>query len=257
MCARVTRSAEPADPPDAKARFLSAIETTGDGGDGPQRLCGACVQALPVLRAGIVLNVSGVGLEVLSASDPVAEEVEWTQVTLGEGPAVEAIATGVPISLADPGRGDRWPVFLSEIKKLGVDGIYALPLNIGAIKVGVLDLYPAAGESLSGPDFADALAIAEVLTGVLISIGPDGLVPGVLGPWWKQPLSSREVHQATGMVMAQLGVDARSAYVRLQAFAFVNGLLINDVAGEVVSRRLRFQPEPDDGFTSGREAPTC
>jgi len=247
----------PAPARDPKGRFLSAIDSITDLGNGPQRLCSACVLALPVQRAGIVLNVSGVGLEVLSASDAVAETIEWTQVTLGEGPAVDSIATGVPMSLADLSRGDRWPVFLSEIRNLAVGGIYALPLNIGVIKVGALDLYTAVGQPLSAADFADALAIAEMLTAVLLTIGPDGLVPGELGPWWNQPLSTREVHQATGMVMAQLGVDARSAYVRLQGFAFMSGRLLNDVARDVVSRRMRFQPEPDDGLPSGQETPTC
>lgn len=253
----MTPSANPAGPNDAKARFLSAIDTIRDVRDDPQRLCSACVLTLPVQRAGILLNVSGTGLDVLSASDAVAEKAEWTQVTLGEGPAVESIATGLPMSLADPHRSDRWPVFLSEIKSLDVGGIYAFPLNIGVIRVGALDLYTAVGDPLGAQDFADALAIAEILTGVLLSMGPDGLLPQTLGPWWNQPVSSREVHQATGMVMAQLGVDARSAYVRLQAFAFVNGRLLNDVAGEVVSRRLRFQPEPDDGLSSGRDTPIC
>ncbi len=244
-------------PRDAKARFLAAIDTITDLGDGPQRLCAACVMVLPVQRAGIVLNVSGIGLEVLAASDAVAEKVEWTQVTLGEGPAVDSIAAAVPMSLVDPGRGDRWPVFLSEIRNLGLGGIYAVPLNVGAIKVGALDLYSAAGETLCAQDMGDAVAIAEILTAVLLSIGPDGRLPDSLGPWWNQPLSTREVHQATGMTMAQLGIDARSAYVRLQAFAFGNRRLLNDVARDVVTRRLRFHPESDEGLPPGQEAPKC
>ena len=244
-------------PRDPKARFMAAIDTLTHLGDGPQRLCAACVMALPVQRAGILLNVSGMGLEVLAASDAVAERVEWTQVTLGEGPAVDSIAAGVPMSLFDPARSERWPVFLSEVRNLGLGEIYALPLNIGAIKVGALDLYSATGDTLCGQDMGDAVAIAEILTAVLLSIGPDGRIPDSLGPWWNQPLSTREVHQATGMAMAQRGIDARSAYVRLQAFAFGNRRLLNDVARDVVSRRLRFHPEPDEGPTPGQEAPKC
>ncbi len=212
---------------------------------------------LPVQRAGIVLNVSGIGLEVLAASDAVAEEVEWTQVTLGEGPAVDSIAAGVPMSLVDLGRSDRWPVFLSEIRNLALGGIYALPLSVGAIKVGALDLYSATGDTLCAQPRADGVAIAEILTAVLLSIGPDGRIPDSLGPWWNQPLSTREVHQATGMVMAQLGIDARSAYFRLQAFAFGNRRLLNDVARGVVGRSLRFHPDSDEGLTPGQEAPRC
>ena len=246
MWSRIDVDVNSGGPSDARARFLASVDSIADHGDGPQRLCAACVLSLPIQRAGIVINVAGVGLEVLSASDPVAERVEWTQITLGEGPVVDAIARGVPVSLVDLSGSTRWPVFLAEVSDFSLGAIYALPLSIGAIKVGALELYSPVGATLSGPDFADALAIGEMLTAVLLSIGPGGTVPGSLGPWWNQPLSTREVHQATGMVMAQLGVDARSAYVRLQAFAFGNQRLLNDVAGDVVSRRLRFRPEPDD-----------
>jgi|GEM_PF-3083545 len=46
-----------------------------------------------------------------------------------------------------------------------------------------------------------------------------------------------EVRQATGMVMAQLGVAADEAWIRLRAFAFAQG---RDVAREVIARRIRF-----------------
>jgi hypothetical protein len=111
--------------------------------------------------------------------------------------------------------------------------------------VGVLDLYCAPGESLDGPDFADAVAVAELLTAVLLAVGPDGRIPESLGPWWNQPPGTREVHQATGMIMVQLGIDARSAYVRLQAFAFGNSQTLRDVARDVVGKRIRFDPDPD------------
>lgn len=103
--------------------------------------------------------------------------------------------------------------------------MYALPLQVGAIKVGVLDLYRDAEEPLSSADFSDAVEIAELVT-------------ATLGPWWDQPLSTREVHQATGMIIAQLGVDAGEAYVRLQAYAFAHRHLIREVAYDVVERRL-------------------
>jgi hypothetical protein len=129
--------------------------------------------------------------------------------------------------------------------------MYALPLQVGAIKVGVLDLYCAPGDSLDGQDFADAVSVAELLTGVLLAVGPDGRLPETLGPWWNQPLATREVHQATGMIMAQLGIDARSAYVRLQAFAFGNGQPLRDVARDIVGRRLRFKAESDPDASAG------
>ena len=49
-----------------------------------------------------------------------------------------------------------------------------------------------------------------------------------------------EVHQATGMILAQLGIPAQDAFVRLRAYAFAHRRPLGDVARDVVARRLVF-----------------
>jgi hypothetical protein len=51
------------------------------------------------------------------------------------------------------------------------------------------------------------------------------------------------VHQAAGMVAAQLNVSVGQALVRLRAHAFGNGLSLTDVAEGVVARTMRFDDE--------------
>jgi hypothetical protein len=236
----------PPDPLGARARFLAAMEKAAEHGDEPVRLCQACVMSLPVQRAGIAVKAEGMGLEALCASDYIAERVEWAQISLGEGPAWEAMASGGPVIALEFEVGDgRWPVFTAEASASGVGAMYAVPLQVGAIQVGVLDLYRDTPEPLSSTDFADTVAIADLVTSILLTVGRTGRIAEALGPWWDQPLSTREVHQATGIVMAQLSVGAREAYVRLQAYAYVRRRLIHDVSHDVVHRRLRFDPDAD------------
>ena len=49
------------------------------------------------------------------------------------------------------------------------------------------------------------------------------------------------VHQAAGIVSAQLDVSVAEALIRLRAHAFANDRLLTDVAQDVVAHRLRFQ----------------
>lgn len=234
------------DPLGARARFLAGINKASAGGDAPLRLCRACVLALPVSGAGIAVRGGDFGLEVLCASDGVAERVEWLQITLGEGPGIGSVASGGPVVVHDLAVVDaRWPMFVPAAIECGVAAMYAMPLQLGAIRVGVLDLYRDTAARLDSSDFADAVAVADLVTAILLTTGQTGWVNGLLGPWWDQPLGTREAHQATGMIMAQLSVSAREAYVRLQAYAYVNGRLVDDVAHDVVHRRLRFDPEAD------------
>jgi hypothetical protein len=230
----------------AKARFLAAVSKLETAGDDPVHLCQACVDALPVQHAAIAVHVDGAGLEVLCASDDIAEQVEWAQITLGEGPGVDAVTTGGPTVVSDVGRPDgRWPSFAAEAVKSGVGALYSLPLEVGAIRVGVLNLYRDEPAELDPRDFADAVAVAELVTAILLTVGRTGRISESLGPWWDQPLSTREVHQATGMIMAQLGVTAQEAYVRMQGFAYANDRMLSEVANAVVKRVLRFDPDPD------------
>ena len=48
------------------------------------------------------------------------------------------------------------------------------------------------------------------------------------------------VHQAAGMVSAQLAVTIAEALIRLRAYAFTNNCQLSEVSAEVVTRRLLF-----------------
>jgi len=48
------------------------------------------------------------------------------------------------------------------------------------------------------------------------------------------------VHQAAGMISAQVNVPVAVALTRLQAYATARSRLVADVAADVVARRLRF-----------------
>jgi hypothetical protein len=54
-----------------------------------------------------------------------------------------------------------------------------------------------------------------------------------------------QVHQATGMVMAQVGVTIDQAFLLLRARAFAEGLPLAELATDVVARRVRFSVEDE------------
>jgi hypothetical protein len=102
---------------------------------------------------------------------------------------------------------------------------------------------------LTGDDLAEALAFADAATELLLAEHlPGGQVPGSA-----QFFSHRAgVHQATGMVSAQLGIPVSNAFLRLRAHAYATERLLEDVARDVVGRRLRLADEGDNDAESGR-----
>jgi AmiR/NasT family two-component response regulator len=52
-----------------------------------------------------------------------------------------------------------------------------------------------------------------------------------------------ELYQAQGMVMVQLGVGLIEALVRIRAHSYAQDRNLNDVAADIIARKLRFDPE--------------
>ncbi|MGK4592298.1 ANTAR domain-containing protein [Amycolatopsis sp. w19] len=51
------------------------------------------------------------------------------------------------------------------------------------------------------------------------------------------------VHQAAGVVSAQLEIGLPDALARLRAYAYLNDRKLDEVAEDVVRRRVTFRPE--------------
>jgi hypothetical protein len=211
-----------------------------------EQICRACVAGLDVDGAALSLLTRSSARETLWATDPTAELLEDLQFTLNEGACMEAATTGAPVSVPDLAAGvevRRWPVFAAALaEQAEVGALFALPLQWGAINLGVLDLYRRTSGGLAPEQWRDALGAVDVATLLLLSArtDPDDGYDGGLDP----ATSARaEVHQATGMVLAQLDISAEDALARLRAHAFVEQRLLIDVARDVVARRLRFSDD--------------
>jgi hypothetical protein len=221
-------------------RFLAAMQA---GGGGVTAACQACVRVLPVQRAAIVVDERDAGMQPWCTTDDVAAGVEAVQATVGEGPAVDAVATGLPVPVPDlAGDYQRWPGFAAALARTRISGaMIAMPLQLGAVRFGALDLYRDAPGQLDGVAMSAGLHIADLITTRLMVVRPartsdrDGAAP-----WLEEPLASRAIHQAAGMVVAQLEIGVPDAYARLRAYAFGHGMSLAEVAEAVVVRRIRF-----------------
>ncbi|WP_307875237.1 GAF and ANTAR domain-containing protein [Frankia nepalensis] len=216
------------------------------------RLCVGVVSALPVDGAAISVTSAAAVRGYSGASNPICARLDDLQFTLGEGPCWHAVRYGRPVLVGDlTGQsGDRWPMFTPAVLAAGFRAIFAFPLQIGAIRLGTLGFFCARSGLLDGEALGDALVIADIAALTFLdteardSPSPVDMPPGEgldgVGAY------RAEVHQATGMAMAQLGVSAQEALVRLRAHAFAAGLTVDEVACEIVARRLRL-----DGDLSG------
>ena len=92
---------------------------------------------------------------------------------------------------------------------------------------------------------ADALVMAGVAARSVLTMQSDA-VDGELASALEVGSQIRfVVHQASGMVAAQLGVNLSEALIRLRGYAFANDRQVTEVARDVVARRIRFHKTPE------------
>jgi hypothetical protein len=222
--------------------LLVGLQEDHANGDSPGvRLARACVELVAVDGAGIMLMDGGGNGSPLGISDDVTGLVEDLQFTLGEGPGIDAHTSGRPVLERSLEASEaRWPAFAPGAVELGCVAAFAFPLRIGAVRLGALDLYLRRPGDLRRDRLTDAISMAEIVSRAVIAVQA-GADPGALGHDLDDVDLRAQIHQAAGMISSQLDVPIGDALVRLRAHAYAFGRPINDVARDVVERRLRFE----------------
>jgi hypothetical protein len=219
-------------------------------------VCVAVVRAAGVTGAWLSAASGEDAGHVMRVSDAVAEHLAELQLTLGEGPSLDASVSGGPALASDLGSADaagRWPVFAPAACGAGAAAVFVFPLQIGAIRAGVLGLYRVRPGPLTDVQLGDALVFADTATLLLLDAQAQavggleagmGAGAGAGGQPAGLALHRAEIDQATGMLTEQLGTGIADAFVRLRAYAYANDLRLADVARDIVARRLRMRPDP-------------
>jgi hypothetical protein len=225
---------------DRFSHLQSLLNQRGSSLQTLERLCVGSVDYLSASGAGVSV-VSGSGArEIILATDQVSSEIEELQVSLGEGPCIDAWSSQLPViepdlSLTSP---TRWPMFGPAARAAGAVAVFAVPLHVGRSRLGALDLYRDAPGGLSPADLTAAVALGAAVTQVLLKLEPAN---HALETIEVGPSLSAEIYQAAGMVTVQLEVDITEALARLRAYAYAEERPLSEVARDIVARHLRLE----------------
>jgi len=202
-----------------------------------QRICRAAVNALRLTGASVhLLSVPESG-GVVTGSDEAARRIGEAAFTAGEGPPLDAYRQARPVFapyLLEEGR-QRWPGYVDAVRACGVRACFSLPLHVGAVRLGVLDLYAGSPGPLR-PDQVDlGLTFADLATEFLLDSSPGGGAAEVNTRLVDAVERRGEIHQAQGMVMVDLDVDLAEALALMRGHAFTEGLTLLEVAQKILA----------------------
>jgi hypothetical protein len=228
-----------------RARIMAEVagkDTAAGAGELVMRLCQFAVDEMALSGCALVLMSGPDSSSMLAGAGRHASTISGLQMDLGEGPCLQAHTSGVPVFLPDLAMEDanRWPTFAAAALAVGMHAEFSLPLTVGAGGIGTLDLCRDRPGMLSEEHLADALISADIardavlyqqytaggtsLEELLHTGGTDRIV----------------IHQATGMIAAQINDTTSNALARLRAAAFAAGRPMHEIAQDVVERRMRF-----------------
>ncbi len=228
-----------------RLRILNLLAAGGPPELETGRLCHVCAEATGMTGAGIMLMSGDVPRGSVCTTDDVSALIEQLQYDLVEGPCVDAYQQDRPVlepDLALP-TTPRWLAFSLPAVDAGVRAIFGFPLQVGAVRLGALNLYRDRPGGLTNDQHADALVMADIAAQAVLVLQANA-APGQLAVELEAGAEFQYVvHQASGMVAAQLEISVGQALIRLRAYAFGNDRPLTDVARDVVARRLRFDAE--------------
>jgi GAF domain/ANTAR domain len=230
---------------DRRARILGRLYP-GDRADlDTAHLGHVCRAVTGASGAGLMLMSDDIPRGSVATTDVVSTLIEDLQFALGEGPCVDAYRLDRPVlepDLANPSV-PRWVAFTPPAVHAGARAVFGFPLQVGAARLGALNLYSDWPRSLTDEQHADALVMADIAAQALLIMQAKA-PPGMLASELERGSNLQDVvHQASGMVAAQLGISVAQALIRLRGWAFGNSRPLADVARDVVARRLRLEAD--------------
>jgi hypothetical protein len=228
---------------DRLGRILAALSAAGADSWSSASLCAVCPPIVGVDGAGVMLMSGDIPRGSLCTTNAVSHLIEELQYTLGEGPCVDAYRQNQVVAepdLAEPA-ASRWLAFTPPALAAGVRAVFGYPLRVGSVRLGALNLYRGRASPLTDSQHADALVVADVAARWVLE-AQAGAPPGAMAAELEIGADFHfSVHNAAGMVSAQLGISVTEALIRLRAFAFTSDRLLTDVAKDIVAHRLRLR----------------
>jgi hypothetical protein len=201
-----------------------------------QDLCRELTDRLGLLGVAVNLTSGQGSAGVVAASDDRCRQMDELQFSVGEGPCYDAVLRSRPVLTADlAAEGTaQWPGFTATALAAGVAAVFAFPLQVGAMCLGVLDVYAARSGSLGEAQVATALRYARAATAILLD-GSPGLADAVD--------NRAEIYQAQGMVMVARSLGVAEALARMRAHAFARDLPLLAVALEILDGHDRLDDD--------------
>ena len=201
---------------------------------------------------GITVRYDG-HLLTVGSSDARAELLDETQYRLGGGPCVQSLETGELIDSPDTLAEERWPTYIAQARQDGLRCSLSLPLTVGEITFGAVNVYGFDRPHLFGPAERRQLELFTAQAAGTLRLATRHVRDGELLRQMEEALHSRTViDQAMGIIMAQQHCTADDAFRLLRRQSQNSRRRLRDIAGDLVRQITGEEAQPGRPFDAER-----
>jgi GAF domain-containing protein len=195
-------------------RSLHRLEPVRDGDFSAalEQAIAACVELFRVTGSGLMIADEDNTLRAAVASDGPGRALEEVQAQTGQGPCVDTFVNRRIVTTDDLAQESRWPACREALIRHGVRAVLGVPVVLGGVTVGSLDLYMDRPRRWDGSECSALSRYSQVLETTL-DAALRARHSSELADQLQYALDNRVViERAVGFLMARFGVDAVAAF---------------------------------------------
>lgn len=220
----------------AFAAVTAALTSGRDATDVLDQLVRDSAEVLGAKAVGLLIVAADGGPELLSATSHQMAELELFQIQQDNGPCVDAIRDGAPVSAA--GRDDiraRWPRVGAAMTSAGCHSLHAYPLRWRDRTLGALNAIYGSQPSVTADAGLLGQSLADMAAAIIVQAGD--LTDEQITDRVQQIMQARTaVEQAKGVLAYTRNIDLAAAYDLLRRLAADHRTTLTDTATSVITR---------------------
>ena len=198
--------------------------------------------AVPLLAAdgsGLMLADADGGLHWVTGTSEAEQAFEQAERDLGEGPCIDAFASGELVWTDDLRTDPRWPRLGPAARTNLIRGVLAAPMFREGRPVGACNAVTTSPRAWTESD-QEAIRMYAAMLGQLVDSASDARRKGELASQLQHALESRIlIEQAKGVLMERYDLDDQAAFDRLRRHARAASRKLAEVAREIIGDHPR------------------
>jgi hypothetical protein len=206
------------------------------------------LDGLTEIAAATMTSTTGVPIEcavtlyrrkrtaTIGGSSGTAMVLDRIEQTLGDGPCVDALESGVPVLLGDVSSDRRWPDYRSALSAAGIASALGIPMKLDDDAGAVLDFFAPVSGRFSERAVADGVRFAG-MAGKALRLAVRIVSADQRAAHLKAAMDTRTVIDlACGIIMAQSKCNKEAAFELLRNASNTRNQKLNDLAQTLVDR---------------------